>query len=232
MKILRTILAVLLTFGICLAIFRSDNLIQYGIAELGWGWMNSYVFPKGLLLVLSAVLAWAIWPVFHSWKQLRFVGALLIFGVTIGGYLIVNTPYIEWVKTGTDMTDKLAGNPVQVYLNQNQPEFDGIICLVLPGCPHCEVAVPKLALMQKRVPKLDVIVFVFTEDSSEVRSFQKDTGVNKIPFELIPDRNNSIELCEGKFPTLIYFKNGKVVHRWFNWQFGYPAYDWVESGLQ
>ena len=232
MKALRKILAVLLSLGVFLTIVRSDNLIQHGIAEFGWGWMNSYLFPKGLLLVLSAILVYAIWPVFDSWKRLRFLGALLIFGVTIGGYLIVNTPYIEWNKKGTDMTAKLAANPVEVYLNQNQSKFDGIVCLALPGCPHCEVVVPKLALMQKRVSQLDVIVFVFSEDSSEVKSFQKDTGIDKIPIELIPDPKNSIDLCEGQFPTLLYFKDGKVVHRWFNSQFGYPAFDWVESGLQ
>jgi thiol-disulfide isomerase/thioredoxin len=232
MKILRTILAILLTFGICLAIFRSDNIIQYGIVELSWGWMNSYLFPKGLLFVFTAVLAWAIWPVFYSWKRIRFLGILLIFGVTIGGYLIINTPYIEWIKEGTDMTDKLSGNPVEEYLNENQPGFDGVICLALPGCPHCEVAIPKLALMQKRVPELDVIVFVFTEDSSKAQSFQKDTGVDELPFHAVPDPNSSIKLCEGKFPTFLYLKNGKVVHRWFNWQFGYPAYDWVESDLE
>lgn len=231
MKFLRTTLSIFLILGICLIIFRSDLLIQYGIVELAWSWMNSYLLPKGLLLILSAVLTWAVWPVFSSWKRFQFLGLLLVFGIAIGGYLLVNPPYIEWIKQGTDMTAELSGNPVEKYLNQNQPDFDGIICLALPGCPHCEVAISKLALMQKRVPEMDVMVFVFTEDSTKVNSFQKDTGVETLPFQAVPDPDDSIELCKGKFPTFLYFKNGKVIHRWFNWQFGYPAIDWVEAGL-
>lgn len=86
--------------------------------------------------------------------------------------------------------------------------------------------------MQKRVPELDVIVFVFTEDSSSVQAFKKDTGVDELSFLAVPKPKVSIELCLGKFPTFLYFKNGKVVHRWFNAQFGYPALDWIESGLE
>ena len=194
--------------------------------------MSSYLFPKVLLIILTAVLSWIVWPAFHTWKRLQPLGALLIFSLAIGCYLIVNPPYIEWNKKGTDMTAALLGNPVAQYLHKNEPSFDGIICLALPGCPHCEVAIPKLALMQQRKPDLDVMVFVFTEDDAQVANFQKDCGVESLPFKAVPDPNNSIELCQGKFPTFLYFKDGKVVHRWFNWEFGYRAFDWVEAGLE
>jgi len=231
-KSLRTTLAFFLVIGIATTTFRSDLLIEYGITDLNWGWMASYLFPKALVLALTTLLIVALWFKLQPLGRYKFVGALVLFGLSIGGYLLVNTPYIEWIKKGTDMTSESASNPIEEYLNQSQPNFDGVICLALPGCPHCEVAIPKLALMQKRVPEIDVIVFVFTKDSSRVKSFQEDTGVDVLPFLAVPDPNNSIKLCEGKFPTFLYFKHGKVVHRWFNWQFGYPACDWVEWGLE
>lgn len=232
MKLIRRTLAVLLIVGICLAIFRSEYLIQYGVVQLNWGWMSSYLFPKGLLLVLTSLFVWMVSNKLSPSGWFRFFSVLILFGISVGGYLLVNKPYIEWVKKGTDMTTELAGNPVEIYLGHNQPDFEGVVCLALPGCPHCEVAIPKLAMMQNRVPKLDVMVFIFTEDSLEVSSFRNDVGVHQFPFDIVPDADNSIELCRGRFPTFLYVRNGKVIHRWFSSEFGYPAFDWVENRLQ
>ncbi|MCF8465082.1 MAG: hypothetical protein K9G41_09580 [Flavobacteriales bacterium] len=232
MKSVRVAIALLLVVCLGIITFKSDYLIQLGLVSLNFGWMLSYLFPKVLVLTIASVLIAVVWPMIRLSGGYRFLIGFLILGLSAGGYLLVNIPYVEWGKTGTDMTDEMAGNPIESYLNLNHPGFDGVVCLALPSCSHCEVAVPKLALVKKRVPDLDVLVFVFTDDSSRVGSFQKNTGVENLPFVLAPDPANSSVLCQGSFPGFLYFKNGKVVHRWFNSEFGYAALDWVESGLQ
>ena len=231
MKSLRIVIALLLAVGLGFVTLGSDYLIHLGIANWNFGWMASYLFPKGLLLVLTVALIAIVLPMLRLSNVYKFLIGFLILGLSVGGYLIVNPPYIEWTKTGMNLTDETSGIPIEDYLNQNQADFDGLVCLALPGCPHCEVAISKLALMKKRVPKLDVLVFVFTEDSASVVSFQKKTGVDELPFVMVPDPATSSELCQGAFPAFLYFKNGKIVHRWFNPEFGYPALDWVEAGL-
>jgi hypothetical protein len=231
MKSVRIVSALLLVVCLGFITLKSDYLIYLGITSLSFGWMTSYLFPKVLVVTVAFVLIAIIWSMLRMSIGYKFLIGFLILGLSVGGYLIVNPPYIEWTKTGTDLTDATSGIPIEAYLNQNQPDFDGILCLALPGCPHCEVAVSKLALVKKRVPKLEVLVFVFTDDSSRVGSFQKETGVDELPFVMVPDPATSSVLCQGSFPGFLYFKNGKIVHRWFNSEFGYPALDWVEAGL-
>ncbi len=231
MKSVRIVSALLLVVCLGVITFKSDYLIQLGIASLNFGWMTSYLFPKVLVLAVASVLIAIAWPMIRLSNGFKFLIGFLILGLSVGGYLIVNPPYIEWTKTGTDLTDETSGIPIEEYFNQNWADFDGVVCLALPGCPHCEVAISRLSLVKKRVPELDVLVFVFTEDSSRVGSFQKKTGVDELPFVMVPDPATSSVLCQGSFPGFLYFKNGKIVHRWFNDEFGYPALDWVEAGL-
>lgn len=231
MKPVRVLLAAFSALGIGLITFKSGPMLDMGLTNLGLGWMASYLLPRMSVLVLTILLALLLWPATKALK-FRILLTILVLGIGIGGYLIVNPPYIRWTKQGTDMTAEVGGHPIEAYLNEHHPGFDGVICLALPGCPHCKTAIPKLALMQQRVPDIDLFVFVFTEDSAKVTSFKQYAGVDHLPYVAVPEPKQSIRLSRGRFPAFLYFKDGKVVYRWSNNQFGYPAFDWVEAGFK
>lgn len=231
---LKRVMALLLTATVVgLVIVYSEVMSRFGLMDLHLSWTISYLTPILLLFVSSIGMAVACFPLLKWMKKLKFLGVLVIIGVCIGAYAFVNIPYVDdWMAYGSDMPAAEDGNPIEVFLNGTRPGFDGIVSLVLPGCPYCEMALSKLATMQQRNPDLDQAIFVFADDSSEFDSYVKGVKVTVLPFYLVPDVDRSIALCKGRFPTFLYFKNGRFVHRWTNSQFGYPAMDRVESRLQ
>lgn len=230
----KRIIALLTTImAVGLLIVFSETMSRSGLLDLHLSWTMSYLTPIILLFVLAIGLSVTSLPLLKWMKRWKFLGVLLIFGICIGAYASVNIPYLDdWMAYGNNMPNEAEENPVEVFLNGTQPEFDGLVSMVLPGCPHCEVLISKLVLLQERNPELDQVIFVFANDSTEFDSFMKGRQETNLPFHLVPEPSRSIALCRGRFPTLFYFKNGRLAHRWTNSQFGYPALDWVEAGLK
>ncbi len=232
MRIFRLFISFLAVGCIAAISFRSEMLSNYSLEALGFGWMNSYLFPRLLLILFTSVLIAAIFPSLKLPKVRKTVVGVLIGVVCVGGYLAINPPYVnDWFRTGTDMLGVADENPIGNFLNR-ETNFDGLVCLALPDCPYCVEAIPNLEMLQERNPNVEIVVFVFAKDSTGVQSFNRHIGETDIPIYLVPSPKESIELCGGQFPTYLYFRNGKIIHRWFNSEFGYPALDWIESGLQ
>lgn len=213
-------------------VLGSDAIMQFGMNSLGFGWTAAYVAPRLLMLLLTVLLVSVFWNAAQVGLRMKVVLGILLFSACVGGYLAVNLPYkVDWSRTGTDMSGKLDGNPIEVMLNEPQPDFNGLVMLALPNCPYCFEALPKVIAVKQRQPELDIAVFVFARDSGGVEFFKEHIGSVDFPVYLMTDRDFSKEICGGLFPAFLYFKEGKVVHNWAYNEFGYPALDWIENLL-
>jgi len=232
MKISALFVGVALVLMIITTVLGSGAIMQFGMDSLGLGWTASFVAPRLLMLLLTALLVSVFWNAAQVGSRMKVVLSILLFSACVGGYLAVNLPYkVDWSRTGTDMGGKLDGNPIELMLNESQPDFNGLVMLALPNCPYCFEALPKVRAIKQRQPDIDIAVFVFARDSGRMEFFKEHIGSVDFPVYLITDRGFSKEICGGMFPAFLYYKNGKVVHNWAYNEFGYPALDWVEDRL-
>ena len=232
MSIIRKVVLLLLIAGLGTIVIGSEFLTLFVISELGLGWMIGLLLPKALLLLASIAFLIGCWSSLKTLGNLKWVPSFLIIGLPIGFYLLVNVPYIDdWTKTGTKLINE-ESNSIEIFLQETQPEFEGLICFALPGCEYCDLAIPKLELLHDRNPNIDLIVFVFSKDSTVLDSYKNQSVGSSLNYLAVPAPSESIQLNSGHFPSFFYFKNGKLTYRWLSGEFGYPAFDWVESGLQ
>ena len=228
----RAVFLVFLTMVMCVVIFGSAYIIQFAIAELNFGWMTSFLLPKALLLLAALAFLISCLKSLKKAGSLKWLVGFCILGLPIGTYLMVNIPYVDdWVKHGKELRAENQ-NPIEAYLKNTQPEFDGLICFFLPGCPHCENAISKLELLHQRQPDLDLVIFVFSEDSAIVNAYTEPPNASDLTYVSVPDPNESFKLNQGIFPSFFYCRDGSLIYRWTNSEFGYPALDWIENRLQ
>jgi hypothetical protein len=83
----------------------------------------------------------------------------------------------------------------------------------------------------KKRSDVDVAIFLAAKDSASLDYYIEETGASELDYFLVQDPEGMHELSRGSYPTFIYIKNGKIIHRWSNDNLGYPALDWIESGL-
>jgi thiol-disulfide isomerase/thioredoxin len=232
MRSIRIVLLFVVVLALVLLAIQSEYLTHFLIGNLNSSWMMGYLLPRLIMIVLSATLVAITVPLFSFTTKGRIALGVVLFSCAVGGYLAINLPYAsDWKTQGEDISGKLSGSEIESVLNSESPDFDGLILLALPNCPYCFVAYPNVELLKKRNPDLDVVVFVSARDTAGVSFFREKVGESEIQVYLISDRKQATELSEGRFPTFLYFKNGKVVYRWANNQLGFPALDWVENRL-
>ncbi|MCB9185765.1 MAG: hypothetical protein H6601_03380 [Flavobacteriales bacterium] len=232
MKSIRILIALLIVLVIGAIALNSDAITLYFLEALQFSWTMSNLLPRVFVIMSTAAILILLLPLLNLSKLTKAVVGFLISAICIGGYLSINLPYIDdWVRGGESLKGKLEGNQIELYLNSAQPNYDGLVFMALPNCPYCFQAFPKLEMLKHRDPNLDVSVFVSARDSAGLNFFNEHIGSTTIPVYLIDDRDQATALSNGKFPTFLYFKEGKVVYRWSNNQFGNPALDWVENRL-
>jgi hypothetical protein len=229
MKALRVVGALASSVFIALLILNAQRISGLAIEDGRLTWMVSSIVPLVIISLLTAALLGLVFPLFTAIGRHKALLVVFVLAITYGGYFLVNRTSVgDWVGTGTDMSPLTGSGPVQLYLNSEHPSFNGVFCFAMPGCSHCEVAIPRLGILKDRNPGMDVMVFVFSTDTAEFEGFKQLSGVTNVTYAMVPDPMASIALCEGSFPTFFYFENGKIVYRWFNNEFGNPALDRVE----
>lgn len=234
MRGLKIILSLAVVSAIALITIQSQVISDFTLSTFNWGWMASYLFPRVLTIALGVWLALISISFINGGKLLKLGLGTLVVGLCIGGYLMINLPYLDdWNRTGSELSEEELGSTgyVEDFLNNQFNNYEGIVCLALPDCPHCISSMPKLEKLQSRVNDLNVSVLVFADDSTGLQRFSGHVGPTGIPVFLAPNPKESYVLSRGRFPSFLYLRNGKIVHRWRNGQFGYPAMDWVESKL-
>ncbi|MCB0755334.1 MAG: hypothetical protein H6603_10440 [Flavobacteriales bacterium] len=233
MKALRILLAVLSTLAIVLLTLYSEQLTNAALDAWQFGWMNAYLFPRVLLVFLTISILIVFLPLLNLYKVGKWVFGIVIIAASVGGYLAVNLPYIDdWSREGETLDSSLDGNQIEAQLNSMRPDYNGLVFLVLPNCPYCFDAFPNIVRLKERNPNLDVSIFVSAMDSSKFQFFKEHIPETELPIHMIRDYKQATALSKGKFPTFLYFKNERLVYRWSNNQFGYPALDWIEAGLE
>lgn len=235
MRGLKIVLGSIIITAVALVTVQSQVILDFALNPFNWGWMTSYLFPRVLIILLGVCLAIISTSIVNGGNLLKLGLGALVVGICIGGYLMVNLPYVDdWSRTGSELSeaDLASTGSIEDFLNDRFNGYEGLACLALPDCPHCISSIPKLEKLQNRVSELNVCVLVFADDSTGTERFSDHVGPTQIPIFLAPNPKESYALSRGRFPSFLYLKNGKVVHRWRNGQFGYPAMDWVESKLQ
>lgn len=229
MKALRVLGSIGCLVLIALLVLKAQYVTQLAIGDGRLGWFSSFLLPLGLMSLLLVLLLGLLLPLFNQVKHFKGPIAFGVLLLAFGVYFLINrSSPDDWIATGTDMSTLTEPNPVQDFLNTDHPGFNGLFCFAMPGCSHCEMAVPRLSILKNRNPEMDVMIFVFSTDSAEFDGFKELTGLTNVPYTMVPDPMASIALCEGSFPSFFYYKEGRIAYRWFSEQFGYPALDRVE----
>ncbi|NQY11670.1 MAG: hypothetical protein HRT71_19400 [Flavobacteriales bacterium] len=232
MKLLSVFLIVVATVGI--SIF-SSSISNISIDELGVSWTFSFLLPRLLILATSIALAINCWQLLNKKKKAIKISATIVAALLFPGIQFALNPIYEGDLSKTDRfitEDLYKENSITSWINESDKNFNGLVCIASPTCPHCMVAVSKLSRSLARTPDKKHIVFMFAKDEERIESFKKAINVDNINFELMPDQQGMLELCGGAFPTFLYFKENRFVHRWSNNNFGYSAFDWVENDLE
>jgi hypothetical protein len=53
-----------------------------------------------------------------------------------------------------------------------------------------------------------------------------------MPIVLNSNPEGGLDIDEDVIPVFIFIRDAKIVHLWRNEQLGFPALDWIESGLK
>ena len=193
-------------------------------------WFTAYLIPRVAFTALLLTLAVCVYKSVRLKAAFRVLISLAIIGSGISLFFLKNTPYkVDWNKFGSSVSEDPDAVPFEGYFEKSNPEFEGIACLALVGCDYCHNTIDDLIKMKVRKPKLDVAIFLFAIDSSEIELVKNQIGDVDISVQNAPDPNVSFRITYGNFPTLLYIKQGQAVHRWYFSQFGFPAKDLVES---
>jgi hypothetical protein len=217
---------------VCTIIYSID-IVNYSIDIVKVGWLVSFLTPKVLIIFLSGVLSVLVYRIMSLGKLKRLLTGALVFFLPIGIYLMVHPPYVEdYEKRGVEVAEKsFPNNSIILRINETQPQFNGLISIASPGCAHCIKATSKMSRMLARDPSLDLIVFLYTKKQEKLDKFRAKATADNLPIVMVPDGDDAMILCQGRFPTFLYMKNGDIIHMWSNDQFGYPAFSWVENKL-
>lgn len=211
--------------SILLAIF-CKRIETFGVTNLDLSWTASSILPKASIVIFSIMGSLLL---FQSVKK-KWIWTIPIicFGIAFTSSPIYQGDYN---KLGSDEMASLDTNSFILSIEKQDPKLTGLIALVSPSCSHCVDAAERLTLLQTRSPNLNVSYLIFAYDSLKAKYFKKITNPKKSTYYSSTDTDVIYPINYGSFPYFLYFKNGKVIHRWRNEQMGYRALDWIENGL-
>lgn len=209
-------------------------------------WKPSFLFDKLLQSNVSWTLSflsnWIVVFVFGLlaglilYKNLigirKYVFSILVFLTPLGVYFSMNPIYegdFRKKATSRDIDNNDILSDVLAY----KKDFNGVVCVASNSCPYCVMAVRKhIRLLHSRNKVQDVLVFLSYGDETVVKEFREKTESTNVPIIVNTNVEGKIDLETAAIPAFIYIKKGKIVHQWRNDDMGYPALDWIESGLK
>ncbi|NQY68765.1 MAG: hypothetical protein HRT72_13715 [Flavobacteriales bacterium] len=197
-------------------------------------WTSSFVLPRFFVLAYSILLAFQIKRVLiNKSKLMQYCVVIGIFLVFPAAHFAMYPIYEgDFDKVGQYIDEEtFAENSLVQDVNDSLEGFEGLICIASPTCPHCVVAVRKLTRSKDRFPENEILVYMFSKDKEKVEQFKDYVGADNLMFRLVPESEGALKVCMGAFPSFVYFKENRIVHRWMNGDFGFRALDWIEAGL-
>ncbi|MEX2484394.1 MAG: hypothetical protein WED10_07540 [Brumimicrobium sp.] len=212
-----------------LIIFFENQLNQF-LIEVGFSWTLSALTPWILILVLSVATMLKLRSSFRpqKWKWSFFLLPFVLLGLNFA----VNPIYeADYIKKGEALN--IDEHVLLNEIENESPNFDGLVSIADINCGFCKLATKtRLNVMKERFPELDIAITLNTTDQNQIDRFKKETSSNNLNFIKIDKSLEVIKLAGGSFPTFVYVKNRKIIHRWKNNEFGFPALDWIESNLE
>jgi len=194
----------------------------------GTSWTFAYLAPWFFTFFIAVLISRLVFQNLTGFKRTIFaIFALLIPVVT---YFGINPIYEgDFIKKGR--STEFTKNQILNDILSEDPNFDGLVCVASPNCPHCVEAVKtKMAPMHKR-NQSKVFIYLAFGDQSTVENFKKQSESGQTPLIVNSDIYGALDIDETVIPVFLYIKNGQIVHLWRNDQMGYPALDWIESKL-
>ncbi|MEX1191109.1 MAG: hypothetical protein WEA99_03985 [Brumimicrobium sp.] len=212
-----------------LIIFFENQLNQF-LIEVGFSWTLSALTPWILILVLSVTTMLKLRSSFRpqKWKWSFFLLPFVLLGLNFA----VNPIYeADYIKKGEALN---IDEHVLLHEIENEfQHFDGLVSIADVNCGFCKLATKtRLNVMKERFPELDIAITLNTDEQNYIDKFKKETNANNLFFLKINRSKEIVNLAGGSFPTFVYIKNGKIVHRWKNSELGFLALDWIESNLE
>ncbi len=216
-----------LTIIIC-----SDHISNF-LIELDIGWTQSRLLPIiaviGLTIFSSTYLLFKI----NFSKWLRMISAILLCLTSLLFEFYCNPIYIEDYRSeGLEIKqdEKYNNHEVAKLIAKTNSNYTGLMCIVSKDCGFCHALAPKLETLVNR-SKVDVIVIIASSEQDDIDYFKGETDAYSPDYLISGSFKGVLEICDGSFPTIFYMKQGRIIYKWNNNQFGYPAFDWVENGL-
>lgn len=226
---MRTILTLFFTLIGALTILLGNGLFHYCVSS-GFSWTFAALSTWITLLVCLIFILWISFRAKEKKVLQIIIGCSLSIALLVGNFIVRPIYQGDFNKEGKPLNIS-KNSLLDLILNQNS-DYDGLICIASPTCPHCKKAAKeRLKVMKERNASLQIGIALYTKDTMRMNNFKKETETQTLPYYLIQDAKGAMELCHGAFPTFIYIKDKKVVHVWQNNEFGFPALDWIENKL-
>lgn len=194
-------------------------------------WTISFSLVKSLLVISIVCFSYFTLKVFETKKALIIISIQLLACI---GIISFQSPYYigDFNKTGKANIEYSTENSAMKSLFEKEPSFEGVFCIVSPTCGSCLDAGKTLNILHKRKPNLDISFILITQDSSFIAPYTKSTDTDFAPHYLTEKLEDVIQISLGGTPSFLYIKDKKIIHRWHSEEFGYPALDWIESGME
>jgi hypothetical protein len=211
------------------AIFIKESAFNVGVdANLSWTFSSLLTWIIVLLLSVVAVLTLRNLITAKLVKTLfTFLLPLLLLGLMFA----VNPIYVgDYVKKGEALN--IDNHVLLDILEDYKSDFDGIVAVVDYNCPFCRIATKeRLKKIQTRNNKIDLVLTLNTSNQEIIDDYTESTESESLYYLVHQPEKDIIDLIKGAYPSFVYIKNGKIIHKWKNSELGYPALDWIESGL-
>lgn len=211
-----------------LVIFGFEILQKWSIGT-GFSWVFAYLLQWIIILLVSFLLARSLFKNLNS--HFRIWLPILAFLILPGAFFAVNPVYQgDFNKRGLEKD--ISENQILTDVFNAYPDFTGFVCVASPSCPYCVEAVrTKIKFIHKR-EKIQTLVYLGAGDESIANQFKDLADAPDVNVVLNSNPESGIQLGESVIPVFIFIRDGKIVHLWRNEQLGYPALDWIESGLK
>jgi len=219
--------AILFLIALILIIF--PKLLFFKGLESGFSWTIS-ALSHWIILIIVVVLIMLSLKLKIKKVYSIIIKLIILIGI-LGSYFAQNPIYQgDYIKVDTELN--ISDNSLLTTITNTNPDFNGIVCIASPGCMFCKEATRDRLKKIKVRSDIDVAVFLAAEDSAAIDFYIKETNAPELTYFLVEDTEGMNEIAQGRYPTFIYIKDNKIAYKWSNDNLGYPALDWIESGLK
>ncbi|MCH7535443.1 MAG: hypothetical protein IH948_06805, partial [Bacteroidetes bacterium] len=139
--------AVVIITAIVTIVF-SVQITTVSIDNLSISWTLSYLMPRILILAVSIVLIAQIRQLLKKTKSVLRIPAMIVVALLFPAIHFAVHPIYEGDlnKRGEEIPEKrFIDNEIVNWINKSDADFQGLICIASPTCPHCVIAVSKLS---------------------------------------------------------------------------------------